>query len=730
MTLPGDNSSGTGNGLHRSAEEDQGSKGHQKKKQHVLSGEEEPSSNAYVPATPGMTLPVMDSQGQPSDPNAVMFDHLKTHAGQRGWVHNRSLGYRGTQEMIALQQSAGAEMEVDDHGNETQGTKESEESENEESPETAVEWTVVAHHKETILALRVAFEDLRGVSFGEKYEDLMDILMGNKVNPPRKPTKMRLDGKLYFRVTVSTQEDMEALMEGVTYSQIDKRDEDEDDESQEGSDNESETMEDATELSVNPTPRPLFERIDPNQERQHDQGRSIELYGMPARVNMDLVKLATNKLGQVENVNIRGCSRGLKVTATVWFTDATPVEQMKQQQLQHITVGNDLVRLRRVGDQTIQWELQYTGKLHGLPRDTTPLNLFSMLKSVKVDFVEIPRYYVNNHTQVRYRQEAFVYFKSEEDMMAAMVRSFKIDKHELMWMGTKDKRCYTCHETSHGSAKCPTAGARREERAHQKQVMAFHASSPSLLKTGTSFADLLRGKGNMNKGQRDMRGKREQCTKKGTQSEVGQQGTQQTVVAPKTTEQFPPLAPSAGTTNKQQKQISPNAKQQESFSATIAKLMERQQTIESSVNEMQKTIVHLMTKQNEMMASIQSLNSNLVVMVERLLQSSATSHNVSQTFLSQSSLSPSQTFLSQTSLSPSQSQRSDTPLEDNRKMKRTKQRGDTYDAAPISFIPTSNESRAGIEAAISAHKQVHGALHGQAKGGPAANTRNATTKST
>jgi len=331
---------------------------------------------------------------------------------QRTWTHNKALGYRDTQGQLAQRTDSDGDMNM------AEGSGEANNREQRDTGEkmTAAEWAVVDHHRDRTLAVQVALEDLTGETAKEKLADLMDILLGNKINPPRTPTKVKYEDKLYFRVQLSSQEEMNILLEGVVDNTLNHGPETEEaqDHSYDGASEILDEEEEGQASNTHDEVRQLFQRIDVAAERKHQQARSIELHGIPARVNSELLKLAANQLGDVDKISLRGCARGLKMTATVWYDDQECVDDLKTYNVRYIPVGRDLVRIKRLGEETIQWELNHVCKLHGIPRNTTPVVLKSALDSLEVnaDFVEVPKFYWGANNQVRYRQEAFVYFKS------------------------------------------------------------------------------------------------------------------------------------------------------------------------------------------------------------------------------------------------------------------------------------------------------------------------------
>lgn len=616
-----------------------------------------------------------------------LFGLVPRKAGP-GWSHNKKLGYKGTQGMLAQQFDQDGDMDMSE-----EGKAKANEKVEKETTQGVTEWAVVEHHRDTLLVVKVAFDDLAGTSQREKLADLMDILMDNRVSPPRTPTKMKIDGRLFFRVPVTTQAEMECLLEGVVDNTLDQEDESDDDSEEDVDDDDgiSEILEEDEEGALPERTGPmrrLFERVDIAAEKKHDMARSIELYGLPARVNMELLKLAANQLGEVENISLKGCARGIKMVATIWYQDVNNVETLKQHQVQHVAVGSNLTRVRRLGEENVQWELQHACKLHGLPRATTPVMVMAALRTlqVKVNFVEVPRFYTNNGNQVRYRQEAFVYFRNEADMTEAMDTPIKMGESELVWLHTKEKRCYTCNGAMHEGTKCPVLVKQIENREHKKKVMDFHTKPRNGVRTGTTFADLVREKGQERgnlEGRQDKGKKRAQWAAETTQARTAEPQAAQATQA----------AQAAQATRVTQVPQSNIQARQADISKTVTELMAKQKTLEATMADMQQTMQQTMRRmmetQNNLMEKVNTMFAEMKTMMASVMTKGTPNQSAHPVACSQE----------------------EETLVNNRTKRQKQEPGrSSYNAAPNPLIPSPNESRAGIDAAITTHQKAGGPL--------------------
>ncbi|KAG0202162.1 hypothetical protein BGX31_003661, partial [Mortierella sp. GBA43] len=183
------------------------------------------------------------------------------------------------------------------------------------------------------LVVKVTLENLAEHTAKEKKQDLMDILQGTKVNTSRQPSKMWIKGKPFFCVRVSNQIELDALLGGTVDLVLS---EDDDTSEIEEDDNQPEMENGHSDRSV--ATKHVFERIDLAAERKHDMARSTELYGLPAKVNMELLRLAANQFGDVEDIKLRACTRRVKMIATIHYEDNKFVEDMQQHEVRHFEV--------------------------------------------------------------------------------------------------------------------------------------------------------------------------------------------------------------------------------------------------------------------------------------------------------------------------------------------------------------------------------------------------------
>ncbi|KAF9140209.1 hypothetical protein BGX20_007563, partial [Mortierella sp. AD010] len=173
----------------------------------------------------------------------------------------------------------------------------------------------------------------------------------------------------------------------------------------------------------------MFEQLD-NSKRTSEQERSIEIYGLHPRTDEFRIQSAMAQFGDVEKVSIRPCRNGVKTIARVTYSEAEDVKKVLESKRKWVFVGNDLVRVSKVGTEKVRWELNFIGKLSNLPYGTTPLDLQLLLEGNKAEYITIPRTYGQEGKFVKRQREAFIYFSSQSDMEEAMEVPLRIGGRE------------------------------------------------------------------------------------------------------------------------------------------------------------------------------------------------------------------------------------------------------------------------------------------------------------
>jgi hypothetical protein len=328
------------------------------------------------------------------------------------------------------------------------------------------EWHQVVRTKERFFAAVVMLEMLHGTTVREKRQELEEFMVEKQVHCTEGPTKIMFEsGEAAFRIAVETEEELQRLLDVIV----------------EG--------EDETGVLTQET---MFTRMD-NKSRESALERTVEVYGLHPRTPEFRMQSAMSRFGEVEKINTRPCSKGIKITAQVVFRNSEDVRKIKEAGLSSVFVGKDLARLRKVGGDMVDWELRYVAKLSCLPLGTTALDLQSLLGQDKANFLTVPKFFIQAGKQTRHQREAFVYFPSEEVKEKMTATPVKIGEIEAQWGNTDEKRCRQCGKVGHLQRECEIYKEVMKTKEHVKMVREYQKGGALRVTSERSFAQMATG---------------------------------------------------------------------------------------------------------------------------------------------------------------------------------------------------------------------------------------------
>jgi len=356
--------------------------------------------------------------------------------------------------------------------------------------ETKTDWQEVKRAKDRFFAAAVMIDTIHGETTYEKRLELESIMLQVKIHCTEGPTRIKVNDEPAFRVAVETKEDFEKLL--------------------------AMTVKIEDEQGIEETVG-MFKRLD-NTQRESELERTVEVYGLPPRIAEFRIISAMNTFGPVEKISTRPCSKGVKITAQVVFNSVDDVLDLKKSGRNHVYVGKDLARLRKIGNEMVTWELKHVAKLSGLPSGTSELDLQSLLGEDKADFVTVPKFYIREGKQMRLQREAFVYFRTEEAMKKMMESPIKIGDIQLHWGDREEKRCRQCGNLGHIMKECNVFKELQKTREHMRAVKEFQRGGALKVTSRKSFAVVAGGNENKDSGN-------QQPKEQETQKTQGQQQT-------------------------------------------------------------------------------------------------------------------------------------------------------------------------------------------------------------
>ncbi|KAG0283254.1 hypothetical protein BGZ98_006407, partial [Dissophora globulifera] len=200
---------------------------------------------------------------------------------------------------------------------------------------------------------------------------------------------------------------------------------------------------------------------------------------------------AMSQYGNIENISTRPCSRGVKIAAEVVFRNLDGVKAFKEAVQDYVYIGKDLARVRKIGTESVAWEMKFVAKLSGLPVGTNDLDLADLLGEGKANFVKVPRYFTRDGKQWRYQREAFVYFATEEDMKKAMETPVKIGDAAMFWGDKDEKRCRQCNKMGHIMRECRVYQEMQKTKEHMRAVKEYQRGGALRVTSQQSFAKIV-----------------------------------------------------------------------------------------------------------------------------------------------------------------------------------------------------------------------------------------------
>ncbi|ORY93676.1 hypothetical protein BCR41DRAFT_365574, partial [Lobosporangium transversale] len=361
--------------------------------------------------------------------------------------YNRSLGANGLRAATQEQDA----MDEDDVAMATVGV---------------TEWQEVRRTKDRLKAAGVFLEDLYGTTVAEKKKDLETVLLDAAIYCTEGPHKVKVNGYTAFRVAVEDQPCLTPLLE-MTATHRD---------------------EDGNEHEV-----PLFFKIN-TDTRERKLERTVEVYGIAPRTPEFLIKSAMLQFGTIEKIATRLLRLAVKITAAVVYNNVEDVTKFKWANREHVFNGKELARIRKIGNERVEWTLTHVAKISGLPFGTTDKDSEPLLGEKQANFVKVPRYFSKDGKKWQYQREAFVYFPSAEAMAEIITKPVKIGGIETFWGDRDDKRCRQCHKPGHIMRECEVFIALQETKQHIKAVKEYQKGGALKVVPQLSYAKAATGK--------------------------------------------------------------------------------------------------------------------------------------------------------------------------------------------------------------------------------------------
>lgn len=297
---------------------------------------------------------------------------------------------------------------------------------------------------------------------------LRETVWNYGVNITEGPEECEVSGKEYYRFRVESEEDLQKVLD------IRAR----------------RTNEDGIQEEM-----AIFNRMD-TSSRDAEIERTVEVCGLHPRTEIAHIQSAFVRFGEVERIITRPHREGWRISAKVLFKTNEAIQKIKEKQVQHVQIGNNLARLSWIGGERLVWNLAFIAKLTGLPRGMHSAELLALIGQDKASFAQIPWGGKEGQKNTHQIREAYVYFSTQETMDSVTKSKIRIADGTgttLHWAGVKDKRCYECGAEDHIQWKCPKALKEREVSRHKRNVRAFSKGGAIQVVGHRTFAQVAGG---------------------------------------------------------------------------------------------------------------------------------------------------------------------------------------------------------------------------------------------
>ncbi|KAG0248056.1 hypothetical protein DFQ27_001215, partial [Actinomortierella ambigua] len=224
------------------------------------------------------------------------------------------------------------------------------------------------------------------------------------------------------------------------------------------------------------------------------QQRSVEIHSLHLRTHEDIVRRAMSVFGTVQQVNLKPNARYSALHAVIVFESTDAIDKLLKLKHQMVFIGNDIGRLRRIGDAYITHT--ECNKLAHIPFGLTQKELANHLETAGVPHQSLVIHRFPGRPTPPF---AFVYYASAEDKVEAEKHRLCIGSQPLEWAAQDTIICHACGHAGHIGRQCEKTLNRAHLRAIQERnkriINPSSATTPSkaMVQPHKSFRSAVTG---------------------------------------------------------------------------------------------------------------------------------------------------------------------------------------------------------------------------------------------